>query len=188
MAVEGVRVEKIAGGIRGGSGGCKVNSAGHGVGMKFLMCAAAMLAMSVLGRADEKNEKCPLMVSEDIDEEQLIEYEGVKVYFCCQHCRKIWNRNQKYIIKASLELLPQFEDLAEKLELGKVELLAQRFCPVNPTHLVTPDSPTVEYKGEKIYFWDDEAVEKWKGEPEVWAKRAGEAGLLPQLKKKDGGK
>ena len=48
-------------------------------------------------------------------------------------------------------------------------------------------SPTVECKGEKIYFWDDEAVEKWKKEPEVWAKRAGEAGLLPQLKKKDGG-
>ena len=158
--------------------------------MSFRMFAAAvvLMGMSVPVWADEKNEKCPLMVSEDIDEEQLIEYEGVKVYFCCQHCRKIWNRNQKYIIKASLELLPQFEDLAEKLELGKVELLAQRFCPVNPTHLVTPDSPTVEYKGEKIYFWDDEAVTKWKEEPEVWAKRAGEAGLLPQLKKEGKGK
>jgi hypothetical protein len=89
---------------------------------------------------------------------------------------------------AEAEIERRAKEMAEKLELGKVELLAQRFCPVNPTHLVTPDSPTVEYKGEKIYFWDDEAVEKWKKEPDAWAKRAVEAGLLPQLKKKDGGK
>jgi hypothetical protein len=31
-------------------------------------------------------------------------------------------------------------------------------------------------------------VEKWKKEPEVWAKRAVEAGLLPQLKKEGKGK
>jgi YHS domain-containing protein len=141
----------------------------------------ALLAGPLGLRADERNEKCPLMVSEDVDEEQLIEYEGVKVYFCCQHCRKIWNRNQKYIIKASRELLPQFEGMAEKLELGKVELLLQRFCPVNPGFLVTPDSPSVEHGGVRVYFWDEEAKAVWEKDPAGWAKRAAER--LPQLPK-----
>jgi YHS domain-containing protein len=124
------------------------------------------------------------MTAEDVDSEQLVEYEGVKVLFCCQNCRKIFNANPKYVIKASIDLLPQFEALGEKLELSKVKLLAQRFCPVTRTNLVTPDSPAVDYKGARIYLWDEKAVAEWKKDPEAWAKRAVEAGLLPQLKGK----
>lgn len=149
---------------------------------RLMILLTAVLVMPAVLRADERNEKCPLMVSEDVDEEQLIEYEGVKVYFCCQQCRKVWNRNQKYIIKASLELLPQFEGMEEKLGLGKVDLLAQRYCPVHPGHLVTPDSPSVEHEGVTVYFWDEEAKATWARDPAGWAKRAAER--LPQLKKR----
>ena len=143
----------------------------------------AFLLFPILLHAGEKNEKCPLMTGDDIDEEQLVEYEGIKVYFCCQHCRKLFNAQPKYYIKASLELLPQFEALKEKLELDKVTLLPQRFCPIQTKHVVTPDSPTVEYKGVKIYLWDEDAVTAWKKDPDGNAKRAVEAGLLPQLSK-----
>ena len=134
--------------------------------------------------AGEQNQKCPLMTGEDVDEEQLVEYEGVKVRFCCQNCRKLFNANPKYVIKASLEFLPQFEGMNEKLDLNKVKLLAQRFCPVTRTNLVTPDSPAVEYKGVKVYLWDEKAVAQWKKDPDGCARRAEEAGLLPQLSEK----
>ena len=134
--------------------------------------------------AGATNEKCPLMTGEDVDSEQLVEYEGVTVLLCCQECRKLFNANPKYVIKASLELLPQFEAMKEKLELDKVTLLPQRFCPINRTHLITPASPSVDYKGVKIYLWDEDAVAAWGKDPDGCAKRAHEAGLLPQLDKK----
>ena len=134
--------------------------------------------------AAEKNEKCPLMNADDIDEEQLVEYEGAKVFFCCQECRKLFNANPKYVIKASLDLLPQFEALKDKLGLDKVKLLPQRYCPVTRTNLVTPDSPSVKYKDVLVYLWDDKALVTWKKDPEGCAKRAIAAGLLPQLKEK----
>ena len=144
----------------------------------LLLCFPAMLT------AGSKNEKCPLMTSEDVDSEQLVEYEGVTVLFCCQECRKLFNANPKYVIKASLELLPQFEAMKARLELDKVTLLPQRYCPINRTHLITPASPTVDYKGVKIYLWDEAAVEEWKKDPVSCAKRGRQAGLLPQLEPK----
>ena len=134
--------------------------------------------------AAPKNEKCPLMTAEDVDSEQLVEYEGITVLLCCQECRKLFNANPKYVIKASLELLPQFETMKEKLELDKVKLLPQRFCPINRTHLITPASPSLDYKGVKIYLWDEDAVAAWRKDPDGCAKRGREAGLLPQLDKR----
>ncbi len=134
--------------------------------------------------AGERNEKCPLMTGEDVDSEQLVEYEGVTVLFCCQECRKLFNANPKYVIKASLELLPQFEAMKDKLELEKVTLLPQRYCPINRTHLIMPASPAVDYMGVKIYLWDEDAVKEWNKDPDGCAKRGREAGLLPQLEPK----
>lgn len=146
-----------------------------------LFTALLLLLVPTAARAGDQNEKCPLMTSEDVDSEQTVEYEGVKVLFCCQNCRKLFNANPKYVIKASLELLPQFKALKDKLALDKVELLPQRYCPVEKKFLVTPDSPTVEYKGVKIYLWDKDSVAEWKKDPDGCAKRAIEEGLLPQL-------
>jgi hypothetical protein len=39
----------------------------------------------------------------------------------------------------------------------------------------------VDYKGAKVYFFDQKAMEKWSADAEGNAKRAVEAGLLPQL-------
>ncbi len=145
--------------------------------LTFLLLLTAILA------AGEKNEKCPLMTADDIDEEQLIEYEGIKVFFCCQECRKHFNAQPKYVIKASLDLLPQFTAMKDRLKLDDIKLLTQRYCPVQSKYLVTPDSPTVEYKGVKIYLWDEDAVKTWNADPHGCAKRAKDAGLLPQLDK-----
>ncbi|HEX2750646.1 MAG TPA: hypothetical protein VHM91_21760 [Verrucomicrobiales bacterium] len=151
-----------------------------------LLFALLFLTPSAFLRAGDRNDKCPLMTSEDVDSEQTVEYEGVKVLFCCQNCRKVFNANPKYVIKASLDLLPQFAALKEKLGLDKVELLPQRYCPIEKKYLVTPESPTVEYKGVKVYLWDKDSVAEWKKDPDGCAKRAIEEGLLPQLVEKKG--
>ncbi|MBP7950529.1 MAG: hypothetical protein KA004_12815 [Verrucomicrobiales bacterium] len=155
--------------------------------MKFTplrtLFAALLLAVSFSGSvfADDKNAKCPLMTDDDADPEYTVEYEGKQVILCCDKCAKHWKGNEKYVIKASLDLLPQFKDMAAKLGLDKVELLPQRFCPIKTHNLVTPDSPSVEYKGKKVYLWDKKAVEKWNKDPDGCAQKAIEAGLLPQL-------
>ena len=129
-----------------------------------------------------QNAKCPIMTDMDGDTEITVEYEGKKVLFCCDKCGRLWQKNPKYIIKAAgPEILPQFKDMQENLGLDKVELLPQRFCPVRQTWIVTPDSPTVDYKGVKVYLFDDKAVARWKTDPDSYAKKAIEAGLLPQL-------
>ena len=150
--------------------------------MTRLLCLLLLLLSPAVAAT---NEKCPLMTGEDVDSEQLVEYEGVKVLFCCQKCRKVFNANPKYIIKASLELLPQFEAIKAKLKLDEVKLLSQRFCPITRTNLITPDSPSVDYRGVKIYLWDDKALAVWKKDPARSANRATDAGLLPQLEKRD---
>jgi len=134
------------------------------------------------------------MVEDEIDEEEFSEYEGKKVYFCCGTCKKSFDASPKYIIKVAGDTLPQFKGMEDKLKLDEVELLEQERCPMYPDSIVTPDSPSIEYKGKKIYFFKKRAVDKWEKDPEANFKKASEAGLLPQFdekkdddkKKKDG--
>lgn len=151
---------------------------------------AGLLASFVFGvaapvvHAQEKNKVCPIMTEDEIDEEEVVEFEGQKVYLCCTKCSKIWKKNPKYFLKASLDRLPQFKGKEASLGLDKVELLEQRFCPIRKTSIVSPDSPSTEYKGVKVYFFDERALDRWKKDPDAAAKAAIEAGLLPQLKGK----
>ncbi len=49
---------------------------------------------------------CPVMVGRPIDKNLFVEYEGKKVYFCCQGCVATFNADpEKYIAK-----LPQFQE------------------------------------------------------------------------------
>ncbi len=145
------------------------------------LAIAGYLLLTAVGVADEKNSKCPIMTEDPADPEFTVEYEGKKVFLCCGKCAKIWNKNPKYIIKASADLLPQFAGMEKKLELDAVKLLEQRRCPVKSSTLVTPESPTVQYKGQTIYLADNKAVATWNKDPDGAAKKAMEAGLLPQL-------
>ena len=129
----------------------------------------------------QENKKCPIMTDDDVDAEETVEFEGVKVGMCCGKCGKMFAKNGAYYIKAVPELLPQFKGMEAKLGLDKITLLPQKFCPMKTKSLVCPDSPTVEYKGEKVYFFDQRGADKWKADPDGSAKKAVEAGLLPQL-------
>ena len=108
-------------------------------------------------------------------------FEGKQVFFCCATCVRIWNKNPKYIIKAMPKLLPQFAGMDEKLGLDKVKLLEQRMCPIYNERVVTPDSPTIEIEGKKVYLYNKSALRKWNKSPEKYLAKALEGGLLLQL-------
>ena len=146
----------------------------------FALAASFAFAASA-AVADDANTICPIMIEDEIDEEEFSEYEGRKVLFCCTTCKKIFDANPKYIIKVAGDNLPQFKGMEEKLKLAEVELLEQKFCPMYPDSIVTPESPSAEYKGKKIYFFKKRAVAKWEKDPEGNFKKAIEAGLLPQF-------
>jgi hypothetical protein len=150
------------------------------------MLLAALLAFTpafAMKSLAQENTKCPIMTEDDVDKEETTEFEGIKVGLCCGKCGKLFSANARYYIKAAPELLPQFKGMEAKLGLDKITLLPQKFCPMKTKNLICPDSPSLEHKGVKIYFFDQRALEKWKLDADGNAKRATEAGLLPQLKK-----
>lgn len=143
--------------------------------MKFLPLAA--IAALSFTSADAK--KCPLMVEDGVDPEESIIVEGNKIEFCCGTCVRKFEENTAYYIKAVKYLNDLFTpEQRKKLGVDKVVLLQQRRCPIYPDRIVNPNSPSVEYKGMKIYFWSSSAVRRWKRDPEKYYQDAKASGVL----------
>ena len=127
--------------------------------------------------------KCPIFVDDEIDAEEVVEYKGKKVFMCCGTCVKEWNKNPDYYAKVAqvMKSAPQIDGI----DLSKVKLLAQRFCPIRNDRVVHPESPSVEYKGKKIYFFKSSDMKRrWNSDPDGVFAKARAAGLLPQYDKK----
>ncbi|MCW1884359.1 hypothetical protein OKA04_06420 [Luteolibacter flavescens] len=156
---------------------------------------AAIVAVSFLSsgisHADDaaaKNTKCPMMTEDDVEEDSLVDFKGTPVALCCGKCERLWKADEKaaaYYVKVATELglLPQFKGKEKELGLDTIELLPQRYCAIHTKSLVSPSSPFVEYQGQKVYFFNDKAKATWEKDPEKAAKKAIDAGVLPQLKK-----
>ncbi|MBN4061270.1 YHS domain-containing protein [bacterium AH-315-I18] len=54
------------------------------------------------------NKTCPVTTDEAVDPQQWIDYQGKRVYFCCQMCKRKFERNPE----TYLPNLPQFADAA----------------------------------------------------------------------------
>ncbi len=132
---------------------------------------------------------CPLMLEDEIDEEEFSEFAGKKTFMCCSTCVKRFDKSPKYYIKALREhavtkglpahhFFPQFKDM----DLKDVKLMDQRFCPVRSGALVGPGSPSVEYKGKKVFFFKSSDMRKWNKNPEKYFASAIKKEILPQFK------
>ena len=142
----------------------------------YLILILAMLRLPLFG----ENKLCPIMVEDEIDEEEVVEFEGKKVFLCCGGCVKKWNKSPKYYIKAMADMLPQFKGMEKRLRLDEVELMAQKFCPVYQDRVVTPESPSVELNGKKVFLYSTGAVKRWNRDPEKYIQKAVKLGILPQ--------
>ena len=131
----------------------------------------------------EKQVKCPIFVDDEIDEEEVVEYKGKKVYMCCGTCVKEWNKNPDYYAKVaqSMKIAPQLANF----DLKNIKLMPQRFCPLRNDRVVHPDSPSITFKGKKIYFFKESDIKRrWNSDPEEAFAKARKAGLLPQFDQK----
>jgi len=133
---------------------------------KTLTVAAFLIGFAVTTQAAPAQKMCPLMIEDEIDEEEFVIYKGVKVYTCCGTCKKLWNQNPDYYAVVSVEQAPQLKAVASK----KIKPMAQKFCPVYSDTRVHPKSLSMEYKGEKIYFCKKRAMDRFKANPAKYAK------------------
>ena len=124
----------------------------------MIVVATFFVGFVVTTQAAPKQTICPLMIEEEIDEEEFIIYKGVKVFTCCGTCKKMWKQNPDYYAVVSVKQAPQLAAVASK----KIKPMKQLFCPVHTDTRVHPKSTSMEYKGEKIYFKNNRALNRFK--------------------------
>ena len=144
--------------------------------MKFLSTISiVMLAFSV----NAADKMCPIMVEDSIDPEESTVVLGKNIQFCCGMCVRKFEENKAYYIK-TVKYLNDLFTPEQRKELGvdDVVIMQQRRCPIYPDRIVNPNSPSVEYRGIKIYFWSSSAVRRWARDPEKYYQSAKAAGVL----------
>ena len=102
---------------------------------------------------------CPVMEGNPIDKNLFVEYKGKKVYFCCDTCVSLFEKDpEKYISK-----LPQFKT---DETVASVATPQQTQCPVmgGPIN----KDIFIEYKGKKVYFCCDGCDDKFLADPEKY--------------------
>ena len=147
----------------------------------LLRSLASVVLFSMASAADVP--KCPIMTDDDADKEISATYQGKEIHFCCSPCLKQFKKEPDYYVALFQERksVPAVQDLKVP---GDVKLLEQRFCPISTERLIGPASPSVDYKGVKVYLSKPGNVTTWTENPDKFAKEAFEKGLLPQLKGK----
>lgn len=101
---------------------------------------------------------CPVMEGNPIDKNLFVEYKGKKVYFCCNTCVELFNKDpEKYVSK-----LPQFK--TDNTAAAAETAAEQTKCPV----LGGPINKDVfvEYKGKKVYFCCEGCDKTFLADPE----------------------
>ena len=132
----------------------------------MIVVAAFFVGVVVTTQAAPKQTICPLMIEEEIDEEEFLIYKGVKVFTCCGTCKKMWKQNPDYFAVVSVKQAPQLAAVASK----KIKPMKQQFCPVYNDTRVHPKSLSMEHKGQKIYFSKKRAMDRFKANPAKFEK------------------
>ena len=132
----------------------------------MIVVATFFVGFVVTTQAAPKQTICPLMIEEEIDEEEFIIYKGVKVFTCCGTCKKMWKQNPDYYAVVSVKQAPQLAAVASK----KIKPMKQLFCPVYSDTRVHPKSLSMDYKGKKVYFAKKRAMDRFKANPAKYEK------------------
>jgi YHS domain-containing protein len=154
---------------------------------RFCVLLTVVLLSLATGRslfaAEPTNKICPIMTEDEADAEAVVSYQGKDIYFCCSPCVKQFRKEPDYYV-ALFQVMKSVPAVQNFKVPDGIQLLEQRFCPFSTKRLVGPSSPSVEYKGVKVYFSKPGHLNTWKADPDGYAKEAVAKGLLPQLKGK----
>jgi YHS domain-containing protein len=141
---------------------------------RFAALALVVAAVGHTPAADPPKQQkyCPVMTTDEIDPKtsDKVMWNGVTVYLCCGQCVTKFKRDPAAYLDPTL--LPQ---VAGK-ELPKREI-EQVYCPVYKDRKVSAKDPTVEYKGVKVYVYNDLARQRFLKDPDRFA----DPKVLPQL-------
>jgi YHS domain-containing protein len=133
---------------------------------RMIVVAAFFVGFVATTQAAPKQTICPLMIEEEIDEEEFLIYKGVKVFTCCGVCKKMWKQNPDYFAVVSVKQAQQLAAVASKT----IKPMKQLFCPVYNDTRVHPKSLSMEYKGKKIFFCKKRAMDRFKANPTKYEK------------------
>ena len=133
---------------------------------RIIVVVVFFVGLMVTAEAAPKQKICPLMIEDEIDEEEFLIYKGVKVFTCCGTCKKMWKQNPDYFAVVSVKQAPQLAAVASK----KIKPMKQLFCPVYSDTRVHPKSLSMEHKGQKIYFSKKRAMDRFKANPVKYEK------------------
>jgi len=133
----------------------------------IVLFAVIGIALAGAARAEEKaaagkpQTNCPMMGGK-IDRSIYADYDGKRVYFCCDACPAEFKKDPAKYIKS-------MEDAGIVLEKP------QATCPVMGNKINT--SIFVEHEGYRIYFCCPACIEKFKKEPAKYMKTFDEQGV-----------
>tara|TARA_B100000579_G_C22019669_1_gene483205 strand:- start:51 stop:467 length:417 start_codon:yes stop_codon:yes gene_type:complete len=117
-----------------------------------------------------QNQKlCPLMIEDEIDPEEFVEYKGKKIFMCCGSCVKKFKKDPDYYAKLTSKFIPQVD---KSLLDAKIKFIEQKFCMVYPDRVISPKSYSYEHAGKKYYFWSSTAIRKFKAKPDFYIEKA----------------
>ena len=134
--------------------------------VRIIVVVVFFVGLMVTAEAAPEQKICPLMIEDEIDEEEFLIYKGVKVFTCCGTCKKMWKQNPDYFAVVSVKQAPQLAAVASK----KIKPMKQLFCPVYSDTRVHPKSLSMEHKGQKIYFSKKRAMDRFKANPAKYEK------------------
>ena len=127
------------------------------------------LVFSLCSPMAQEQKLCPLMIEDEVDPEEFVEYKGKKIYMCCGSCVKKFKKDPDYYVKLTSSLLPHID---KSLLNKKVKLIEQKFCMVYEDRVVSPKSYVHEHNGKKYYFWSSTAIRRFKAKPDFYIERA----------------
>jgi hypothetical protein len=119
-----------------------------------------------------KQAYCPVMTTIPVDDDSpTVEWQGITIRLCCKSCLKKWTADPNAYLRP--ELLPQLAGA----NLPSREL-QQVFCPVYKDRVVSSRDPSIDYRGVRVYVFNQSAKQKFETDPEKHA----DPKLLPQLR------
>lgn len=132
--------------------------------------------------------KCPVMGG-DINRDLYVDYNGQRVYFCCNGCEASFNEDPEKYIKAMVEVGIEIERVHTdqfkvpiKNEstplISEKAMKAQTKCPVMGGDI--NKDLYVDYKGLRVYFCCDGCQGTFNSDPEKYLKEMKEAGVEPE--------
>jgi YHS domain-containing protein len=147
----------------------------------IVVCAVAAFAAAVGGcKSNEHKEgmmkpqtECPILGG-NVDKKYYADYNGKRLYFCCQACVQEFNRDPDKYMKKMAEAGVMPEDSPQAM----MNMKPQTVCPVSGKPI--DKNYYVDHNGKGIYFCCPNCPAEFNKDPEKYMKKMADEGVMPE--------